>query len=53
MVQRLEFPTGVGMNLITDFESNFLIRVPHRRGDEPIRELLIIHRWKSSPQAWG
>ena len=47
------FPTSVGMNRQEDPHSQIVSSVPHKRGDEPVKEYLFDWRKKCSPQAWG
>ena len=48
-----EFPTCVGMNRIFLFLFWYSVRVPHMRGDEPLKNPIIINTTQSSPHAWG
>ena len=46
-------PTGVGMNRIYHLHSPDAGSMPHRRGDEPNKDLFRTILFTYAPQAWG
>ena len=53
LFEDIVFPTGVGMNPSDEGRECALLRVPHRRGDEPANGRLMFIIDGCSPQAWG
>ena len=47
------FPTRVGMNRLEHDQPGSYHRVPHTRGDEPVKRFSLSHARWCSPHAWG
>jgi len=47
------FPTHVGMNRTFSLYYLYYTRVPHARGDEPLRDRRLAYELGCSPRTWG
>ena len=53
MIKAKVFPTHVGMNRPVLLDGHVVLRVPHARGDEPVKIPVTASELKCSPRTWG